>query len=86
MWWLILLIAGLTLLLISQKILAGRDDRNFPPLRSDGWLPWLGCAFEMSKEPLKFINTTRKEVSEPLSAAFNYVEYFDWSNNAIIVT
>ena len=56
------MLTGLTLLLIFHKIL-GRDDRKLPPLR-DGWLPYLGCAFEMGKEPLKFINRTRKEVSE----------------------
>jgi len=63
MWWLIALLAtGLVLFLI----LGSRDDKELQPPLRNGWLPWLGCAMEMGKEPLKFINITRKEVSDLL--------------------
>ena len=68
------MLTGLTLLLIFHKILR-RDNRKVPPLR-DGWLPWLGCAFEMRKGPLKFINKTRKEVSKPFLSMHTNVAIF----------
>ena len=61
MWWLVVLLAGLALLIYNMRILS-RDGRKLPPLR-DGWLPWLGCAMEMRKEPLRFVENTRNKVS-----------------------
>ena len=34
---------------------------RLPPVQS-GWLPWVGCAMEFGREPLFFIDRTRRKV------------------------
>ena len=38
---------------------------RLPPVKG-GWMPWVGCAIPFGKEPLLFIEQTRKEVSPAL--------------------
>lgn len=38
-----------------------RNGTRLPPVQS-GWLPWVGCAVEFGREPLFYINRTRRKV------------------------
>ena len=53
----------LTLSVLAFFFLNRKSSANqcLPPLKS-GWIPWFGIAFEFGKEPLHYIEKTRKEV------------------------
>ena len=57
-------VGGLTLIStlswLVRSNLGGKE--RLPPVKS-GWIPWVGCAIPFGKEPLWFIQQTRKEVS-----------------------
>lgn len=58
----IAVIGGLTLML--AVLCRSRGDLKLPPARS-GWIPWLGVAIPFGKEPLKYLQRCRDEVSSP---------------------
>lgn len=37
-----------------------RSNAQHPPVQS-GWLPWIGCAVDFGREPLYYIDRTRKK-------------------------
>ena len=57
-------VVGLTLFATVSWLVKSnlRGKARLPPVKS-GWIPWVGCAIQFGKEPLWFIQQTRKEVS-----------------------
>ena len=69
------LLAGLLGLVgvLFYLLLLGRARRSrhqLPPQRS-GLVPWLGCALAFGKEPLFFIQKTRKEVRNKVEVSYD---------------
>jgi len=60
-------IGGLALLAAVLWLVRSNSSRRtrLPPVKG-GWIPWVGCAIPFGKEPLWFIQRTRKEVSAGL--------------------
>ena len=56
-------VVGLTLFATVSWLVKSnlRGKARLPPVKS-GWIPWVGCAIPFGKEPLWFIQQTRKEV------------------------
>ena len=61
-------IGGLALLATVLWLVRSNSSRRtrLPPVKG-GWIPWVGCAIPFGKEPLWFIQRTRKEVSAGLA-------------------
>ena len=49
------------IILLTFIYLYSRKTNKSPPV-CKGWIPWLGCAIELGKRPLDFIEEKRKEV------------------------
>ncbi|XP_033741242.1 24-hydroxycholesterol 7-alpha-hydroxylase-like [Pecten maximus] len=58
-----MLLTGIIVILLYTiyRFSKPRYQSNFPPLRQ-GWVPWIGCAFEFGVEPLAFIDKMRRKM------------------------
>ena len=57
------LVVGVLLFLLAiVKLTILKRGSNLPPART-GWIPWVGVAVPFGKEPLNYIEKTRREVS-----------------------
>ena len=55
-------VGALLILLVIVKLTIFKRGSNLPPART-GWIPWIGVAVPFGKEPLYYIEKTRREVS-----------------------
>eukprot|EP00731_Ephydatia_muelleri_P030117 Em0021g640a len=56
-------VGALLILLVIVKLTIFKRGSNLPPART-GWIPWIGVAVPFGKEPLYYIEKTRRELGD----------------------
>ena len=56
-----LAVATTLVLLLIAKMATFRREAGVPPAKR-GWIPWVGVAIQFGKEPLHYIEKTKREV------------------------
>eukprot|EP00117_Sycon_ciliatum_P021447 scpid10192/ scgid18794/ 24-hydroxycholesterol 7-alpha-hydroxylase; Cytochrome P450 39A1; Oxysterol 7-alpha-hydroxylase len=54
----------LSVLALTLGVRRGYSSSTSAPPCVSGWLPWIGCAVEFGKEPLLFLDATRKRLGD----------------------
>lgn len=64
------LLISVIICVVTCKIFRSSDKSNMPPSKT-GWIPWVGVAIEFGKEPLNYIEKTRREVNYQMILVFS---------------